>query len=59
MVNKQPNTLTPSQSAKYMGVSEAVLRLWRSRAKDRVISAPVKNWCGIAALISTVGFKSA
>jgi excisionase family DNA binding protein len=27
------NTLTPVQAAKYMGISEAVLRLWRSQGK--------------------------
>jgi predicted DNA-binding transcriptional regulator AlpA len=26
-------TLTPIQSAKYLGISEAVLRLWRSEGK--------------------------
>ena len=33
MVIEQPNTLTPQQAAKYMGISEAVLRLWRSEGK--------------------------
>ena len=33
MVIEQPNTLTPRQAAKYMGVSDAVLRLWRSDRK--------------------------
>jgi predicted DNA-binding transcriptional regulator AlpA len=27
------NTLTPIQAAKYVGISEAVLRLWRSEGK--------------------------
>jgi excisionase family DNA binding protein len=27
------NTLTPIQAAKYLGISEAVLRLWRSEGK--------------------------
>lgn len=33
MVIEQPNTLTPQQAAKYMGISDAVLRLWRSAGK--------------------------
>jgi excisionase family DNA binding protein len=32
-VNEQPNTLTPKKAASYLGVSEAVLRLWRSEGK--------------------------
>ena len=31
MVTEQQNALTPRQAAKYIGVSEAALRLWRSR----------------------------
>lgn len=27
------STLTPKQAAKYMGISEAVLRLWRAESK--------------------------
>lgn len=30
-VTDQQNVLTPRQAAKYVGVSEAALRLWRSR----------------------------
>lgn len=30
---EQSHTLTPIQAAKYLGISEAVLRLWRSEAK--------------------------
>lgn len=33
MVIEQPNTLTPPQAAKYLGVSDAALRLWRSESK--------------------------
>ena len=43
MVIEQPNTLTPRQAAKYMGVSDAVLRLWRSEGKGpRYFKAGVK-----------------
>lgn len=30
---EQENTLTPLKAARYVGVSEAVLRLWRSTGK--------------------------
>lgn len=30
---EQPQTLTPIQAAKYLGISEASLRLWRSEGK--------------------------
>ncbi len=33
MVIEQPSTLTPKQAAKYVGISEAALRLWRSEGK--------------------------
>jgi predicted DNA-binding transcriptional regulator AlpA len=33
MVNEQPNMLTPKKAANYLGISEAVLRLWRSEGK--------------------------
>jgi predicted DNA-binding transcriptional regulator AlpA len=32
-VNEQPNTLTSKKAASYLGISEAVLRLWRSEDK--------------------------
>ena len=32
-MNDLPNTLTPKQAAKYVGISEAALRLWRSEGK--------------------------
>jgi predicted DNA-binding transcriptional regulator AlpA len=32
-MNEQENTLTPVKAAKYLGISEAVLRLWRSEGK--------------------------
>jgi excisionase family DNA binding protein len=32
-LNEQQNTLTPRQAARYMGISEAALRLWRSRGE--------------------------
>jgi predicted DNA-binding transcriptional regulator AlpA len=32
-VSDLQNTLTPIQAAKYIGISEAVLRLWRSEGK--------------------------
>lgn len=30
---EQENSLTPIKAAKYLGISEAVLRLWRSTGK--------------------------
>lgn len=33
MVIEQPSTLTPKQAAKYVGISEAALRLWRAEGK--------------------------
>jgi len=33
MESEQQNALTPRQAAKYVGVSEAALRLWRSRGE--------------------------
>lgn len=30
---EQENTLTPSKAARYLGISEAALRLWRSEGK--------------------------
>lgn len=30
---EQQNTLTPKQAAKYLGISEGALRLWRSEGK--------------------------
>lgn len=32
-MTEQQNSLTPKQAAKYVGVSEAALRLWRSRGE--------------------------
>ena len=32
-VNDRLDTLTPKQAAKYMGISEGALRLWRSEGK--------------------------
>ena len=32
-MTEQENTLTPLKAAKYLGISEAVLRLWRSEGK--------------------------
>lgn len=32
-MNEAQQTLTPLQAAKYLGISEAVLRLWRSEGK--------------------------
>jgi excisionase family DNA binding protein len=32
-VNEQQNTLTPRQAARYVGISEAALRLWRSEGR--------------------------
>jgi excisionase family DNA binding protein len=32
-MNELENTLTPLKAAKYLGISEAVLRLWRSEGK--------------------------
>jgi excisionase family DNA binding protein len=32
-VTEQQTTLTPLQAAKYIGVSDAALRLWRSRGE--------------------------
>lgn len=32
-MNDQSNSLTPKKAANYVGVSEAVLRLWRSEGK--------------------------
>jgi len=33
VATEQQNALTPREAAKYVGVSEAVLRLWRSRGE--------------------------
>lgn len=33
MASEQQNTLTPRQAARYIGISEAALRLWRSEGK--------------------------
>lgn len=33
MVTELQETLTPKQAAKYVGISEAALRLWRSENK--------------------------
>ncbi len=33
MVPEQQNAMTPQEAAKYIGVSEATLRLWRSRGE--------------------------
>jgi len=33
MVTEHQNALTPRQAAKYVGVSEAALRVWRSRGE--------------------------
>jgi len=33
MVTEQQNVLTPQQAARYVGVSEGALRLWRSRGE--------------------------
>ena len=33
MVIECENTLTPMQAAKYVGISEAALRLWRAEGK--------------------------
>lgn len=30
---EQENTLTPQRAAKYLGISEAALRLWRSQGQ--------------------------
>lgn len=32
-VNEQPNTFNPKEAASYLGISEAVLRLWRSEGR--------------------------
>lgn len=32
-MNEQPITLTPKKAASYLGISEAALRLWRSRGE--------------------------
>ena len=32
-MNEDYNTLTPREAAKYLGISEAALRLWRSQGK--------------------------
>jgi len=32
-MNELDNTLTPLKAARYLGISEAVLRLWRSTGK--------------------------
>lgn len=32
-MTEQENTLTPIKAARYLGISEAVLRLWRSEGK--------------------------
>jgi excisionase family DNA binding protein len=42
-MNELQQTLTPIQAAKYLGISEAVLRLWRSVGKGpRHFKAGVK-----------------
>ncbi len=33
MIDQQQNTLTPKLAAKYLGISEGALRLWRSEGK--------------------------
>lgn len=33
MKTEPPNAMTPKEAARYVGVSEAVLRLWRSRGE--------------------------
>ena len=33
MVTEHQDTLTPKQTAKYMGISEAALRFWRAEGK--------------------------
>lgn len=33
MVTEQPDTLTPKQAGRYIGISEAALRLWRAEGK--------------------------
>ena len=32
-MNEQEHTLAPRQAAKYLGISEAALRLWRSQGE--------------------------
>ena len=32
-MNEQEHTLAPRQAARYLGISEAALRLWRSRGE--------------------------
>ncbi|MFZ1998501.1 MAG: helix-turn-helix domain-containing protein [Candidatus Sulfotelmatobacter sp.] len=32
-MTEQQNTLTPKKAASYLGISEAALRLWRSRGE--------------------------
>lgn len=32
-MTEQENTLTPLKAAKYLGISESVLRLWRSEGR--------------------------
>ena len=32
-MTEQENTLTPIKTARYLGISEAVLRLWRAKNK--------------------------
>jgi excisionase family DNA binding protein len=42
-VTEQENTLTPLKAAKYLGISEAALRLWRSEGRGpRYYRAGVK-----------------
>lgn len=41
----EPNMLTPKQAAKYLGISEGALRLWRSEGKGpRHFKAGEKLW---------------
>ena len=46
-------TLTPIQAAKYLGISEAVLRLWRSEGKGPRHFKAGKSWFVTAAPILT------
>ena len=32
-MNEQQNSITPRKAAQYLGISEAALRLWRSRGE--------------------------
>jgi predicted DNA-binding transcriptional regulator AlpA len=49
-MNESQQTLTPLQAAKYLGISEAVLRLWRSENRGpRYFRAGTKlvRYCGV------------